>query len=153
MSTRRDGWNDLACARPCGTIGRPRNATKGYRMMTSARTRTRWAGLAMVAALALPGTAAASEHRPITIRTETYPRPPYSGATYYIYERDGMVICTKLAVCDKYDECDTKYYAGTFKAPEDIRTGNAYGGSPAVTIPEAKLRKHQCLAKFVPDAL
>lgn len=66
-------------------------------------TRTQWVGLAMTAALAMSGTACAADHAPITIRTETYPRPPYSGATSYVYERDGKVICTKLAVCDKYD--------------------------------------------------
>lgn len=114
--------------------------------------RIRWASWAMTAALAASGTACAADHAPITIRTETYPRPPYSGATYYVYERDGKVICTKLAVCDKYDHCDTSYHAGAFKEPEDVQTGKPYGGSPAVTIPEAKLRKHQCLAKFVPDA-
>ncbi len=115
-------------------------------------TRTRWAGWAVIAALAVSGTACAADHAPITIRTETYPRPPYSGATYYVYERDGTVICTKLAVCDKYDQCDTSYHAGAFKEPEDVQTGKPYGGSPAVAIPEAKLRKHQCLTKFVPDA-
>lgn len=108
---------------------------------------------AVIAVLVLSGTAGASDHGSINVRTEAYPRPPYSGATYYIYERDGNVICTKLAVCEKYDECDTSYHAGVFKDPEDVQTGEPYGGSPAVTIPEAKLRKHQCLARFVPDAL
>ena len=106
----------------------------------------------MTTALALSCTARAADHAPITIRTETYPRPPYSGATYYVYERNGKAICTKLAVCNKYDQCDTSYHVGAFKEPEDVRTGTPYGGSPAVTIPEAKLRKHVCLAKFVPDA-
>jgi hypothetical protein len=106
----------------------------------------------MIAALALSGAAYATDRNPITIRTETYPRPPYSGATYYIYERAGTVICTKLAVCDKYDQCDTGYHVGAFKDPEDVQTGKPFGSSPAVTIPPAKLRKHQCLAKFVPDA-
>ncbi|KAF1011565.1 MAG: hypothetical protein E5299_01378 [Burkholderia gladioli] len=110
------------------------------------------ASWAMIAA-ALSGIACAADHAPITIRTETYPRPPYSGATYYVYEQDGKVICTKLAVCDKYDQCDTTYHAGAFKDPEDAQTGKPYGSSPAVTIQEAKLRKHQCLAKFVPDAV
>lgn len=116
-------------------------------------SRKSWAGWAITAALALSGAASAADHAPITIRTETYPRPPYSGATYYIYERDGKAICTKLAVCNKYDECNTTYHAGDFKAPEDVQTGKPYGGSPAVTIPEGKLGKHQCLARFVPDAL
>jgi len=109
--------------------------------------------LAMIAALALSGAAAATNSHPITIRTETFPRPPYSGATYYIYERDGSVICTKLEVCNKYDECNTEYHAGSFKAQEDVETGKAYGGTSSVVIPGAKLRKHQCLAKFVPDVL
>jgi len=116
--------------------------------MTTCKQRAGWA---MIAAMALSGSACGADRHPITIRTETFPRPPYSGATYYIYERDGAVICTKLAVCDKYDQCDTGYHAGAFKDPEDIQTGKPYGGSPAVTIPDAKLRKHQCLVKFVPD--
>jgi hypothetical protein len=129
-----------------GKYGTPR---KGIRMTT----RKQWTSWAMTVAVALSGSVSAAEHAPITVRTETYPRPPYSGATYYIYERDGAVICTKLAVCDKFDQCDTGYHAGAFKDPQDIQTGKSYGGSSAITIPEAKLRKHQCLAKFVPDAL
>lgn len=111
-----------------------------------------WITRTIAAALSLSGAAAASEHQPITIRTETYPRPPYSGATYYIYEREGKVVCTKLAVCDKYDECDTTYHAGAYKDPLDVRTGKAYGESPAMNLPATKLRKHQCLVKLVPDA-
>ena len=116
-------------------------------------TRARSLSLLMIVALALPATVFALDKQPITITTETYPRPPYSGATYYIYERNGKVICTKLAVCNKYDECETSYHGGVFKAPEDVQTGKAYGGSPAVVIADAKLSKHQCLVKFVPDAL
>jgi hypothetical protein len=29
-------------------------------------------------------------------RANSYPPPPYSEATYYVYERDGNVICTKV---------------------------------------------------------
>ena len=29
---------------------------------------------------------------PITVRTENYPRPPYSGATYYIYDQSERTI-------------------------------------------------------------
>ncbi|QDE39736.1 hypothetical protein FIV34_11230 [Luteibacter pinisoli] len=112
-----------------------------------------WIAVAIMMAWVLPAISNAAGREPITIRTETYPRPPYSGATYYVYERGGAVICTKLAVCNKYDECQTSYHAGVFKDPEDVETGKPYGGSPAVTIPDGKLRKHQCLAKFVPDVL
>jgi hypothetical protein len=84
----------------------------------------------------------------ITIRTEEYPRPPYSGATYYFYEQDGEVICTKLKVCSKYDDCDTKYAKGYFKDEYDIETGEPFGFEPAVEIPSAKLKKHVCLTKF-----
>lgn len=84
----------------------------------------------------------------ITVRTENYPRPPYSGATYYIYEGDGQVICTKLRVCNKYDDCETEYRKGVFKEEEDIETGEPYGKSKAVVIPSAKLRKHVCLTRF-----
>ena len=84
----------------------------------------------------------------ITIRTENFPRPPYSGATYYIYERGGEVICTKLQVCNKYDDCSTEYRKGTFKEEEDIETGEPYGKTDPVVIPTAKLRKHVCLTRF-----
>ena len=84
----------------------------------------------------------------ITIRTENYPRPPYSGATYYIYERDGEVICTKLRVCNKYDQCDTEYKKGMFKEDEDINTGEPYDKTDPVLIPTSKLRKHVCLTRF-----
>ncbi len=82
------------------------------------------------------------------MRTENYPRPPYSGATYYIYERDGALICTKLEVCNKFDDCNTTYHPVTFKDPEDKETGAPYGTSPAVPIPATKLAKHVCLTKF-----
>lgn len=84
----------------------------------------------------------------ITIRTENYPRPPYSGATYYIYERDGEVICTKLSVCNKYDDCSVIYKKGPFKEDEDIETGEPYGRTDPVVIPRAKLKKHVCLTRF-----
>lgn len=84
----------------------------------------------------------------ITVRIERYPRPPYSGATYYIYERDGQQICTKLEVCNKYDDCETTYRKGVFKEEEDLETGEPYGKEDAVIIPAAKLRKHVCLTRF-----
>jgi len=84
----------------------------------------------------------------VTIRTENFPRPPYSGATYYIYERDGEVICTKLRVCNKYDDCDTEYRKGSYKDPEDVETGEPYGKTDPVLIPNSKLKKHVCLTKF-----
>ncbi|WP_266156790.1 hypothetical protein [Dyella silvatica] len=84
----------------------------------------------------------------VSIRTERYPRPPYSGATYFIYEKDGKVICTKLAVCDKFDACESTYTQGSYKAPEDVKTGDPYGATPAVLIPKDKLPKHVCLTKF-----
>src|SRR5687767_5613485 len=86
--------------------------------------------------------------RRITIRTENYPRPPYSGATYYIYERAGEVICTKLEVCNKYDQCSTLYKRGSFKEDEDVETGAPYGKTDPVLIPPSKLRKHVCLTRF-----
>src|SRR5687767_6033168 len=84
----------------------------------------------------------------ITIRTENFPRPPYSGATYYIYEQSGEVICTKLRVCNKYDQCDTEYKKGSYKDPEDVQTGEPYRKTDAVLIPNRKLKKHVCLTKF-----
>ena len=94
-----------------------------------------------------PDVGAAQRDR-ITIRTENYPRPPYSGATYYIYERAGEVICTKLEVCNKYDQCSTQYKRGSFKEEEDVETGAPYGKTDAVLIPTSKLRKHVCLIRF-----
>lgn len=83
-----------------------------------------------------------------SVRTENYPRPPYSGATYYLYERSGRTICTKLAVCNKYDQCDTKYFAGAFKDSEDVETGVPYGTTPAVMIPRSSLARHVCLTRY-----
>lgn len=103
--------------------------------------------------LALSGSACAAEQAPVTIRTESYPRPPYSEATYYVYERGGKVVCTKLKICDKYEHCDVDYHAGAFLDPLDQRNGDPYGVTAPTPIPEGKRAKHQCLAKFVPDAL
>jgi hypothetical protein len=100
------------------------------------------------AASAVPSaTAAASAPHTVTIRTETYPRPPYSGATYYLYERDGAVVCTKLSVCNKFNQCQTSYHLGAFKDAEDVATGAPYGSTEPVPIPGAKLRRHQCLVR------
>jgi hypothetical protein len=107
------------------------------------------AGMAMVGLSdveAQKGTAVQKDR--ISVRTENFPRPPYSGATYYIYERNGEVICTKLEVCNKFDDCDTEYRKGVYKDPIDVETGDPYGKTDAVFIPTAKLRKHVCLTKF-----
>lgn len=109
------------------------------------------AGLVLLAATtfdAPAAPAAATDGGGITIRTENFPRPPYSGATYYIYERDGKTICTKLEVCNKYDQCTTTYKQGTFKDDEDVQTGDPYGTTPAVLISAEKLPKHVCLTRF-----
>ena len=84
----------------------------------------------------------------ITVRTENYPRPPYSGATYYIYERAGAPICTKLEVCNKFENCTVTYRQGAFKDPEDQETGAPYGTTPAVIIPAARVAKHVCLTRY-----
>ncbi len=84
----------------------------------------------------------------ITIRTENYPRLPYSGATYYIYEREGEIICTKLEVCNKYNNCSRTFTTGAFKEEEDVETGEPYGKTDPVVIPRNKLKKHVCLTKF-----
>ena len=108
--------------------------------------------LAAIAMFGLSGVEArkeaAGQKGRISIRTENFPRPPYSGATYYIYERNGEVICTKLEVCNKYDECDTEYHKGIYKDSYDVQTGDPYGKTDAVFISTAKLRKHVCLTKF-----
>jgi len=115
--------------------------------------RTHWTAWIAVSVLALAGSACAGQSPTVTIHTEAYPRPPYSEATYYVYERDGKVICTKLAICDKYDQCDTGYHVGAFVDPDDQKTGKPYHVTAAVPVPPSKRAKHQCLAKFVPDAL
>lgn len=85
---------------------------------------------------------------PITVRTATYPRPPYSGATYYIYEQSGRTICTKLEVCNKFEQCSAQYFKGAYLEKEDQDTGAPYQESPAVLIPRAKLNKHVCLRRY-----
>ena len=100
------------------------------------------------AALTLALASGAIHAADTTVRTENYPRPPYSGATYYIYERDGQTICTKLQVCNKYDQCDTKYVKGSYTDEEDVQTGDPYGKTDAVVIGKEKLTKHVCLTKF-----
>jgi len=105
-------------------------------------------GLALASAclyLAVPA-ARAGNDGDITVRTERYPRPPYSGAEYYIYERNGAIICTKLKVCNKYDQCETVYKKGAYKDPEDI--GEPYGTTPAVMVPASKQAAHVCLTRF-----
>jgi hypothetical protein len=92
--------------------------------------------------------AAGQQKGQVTVRTENYPRPPYSGATYYIYERDDEIICTKLEVCNKYDDCTLTYKKGTFKEEEDVETGEPYGKTEPVVISRSKQRKHVCLTKF-----
>lgn len=48
--------------------------------------------LILLIGLALSGSACAVEAPTVTIRTQSYPRPPYSEASYFVYERDGKVI-------------------------------------------------------------
>jgi hypothetical protein len=105
----------------------------------------------LVAAAAAPTSGTPAKHNtaaPITVRTESYPRPPYSGATYYIYEQSGRTICTKLEVCNKFDECGTQYIKGAYRAREDQATGEPYHETPAILIPRAKLNRHVCLRRF-----
>ena len=102
----------------------------------------------IVAVPVVPNTAQRKAVPPITVRTESYPRPPYSGATYYIYEQSGRTICTKLEVCNKFGDCSAQYIKGAYRAKEDQDTGEPYDQSPAVLIPAGKLNKHVCLRRF-----
>jgi len=106
--------------------------------------------LFLLAASALTGVAPSASTGASTtlIRTETYPRPPYSGATYYIYESGGRIICTKLEVCNKYDECQVSYWQGQHKDSEDVETGEPYATTTLVPIQSEKLKKHVCLVRF-----
>lgn len=83
-----------------------------------------------------------------TVRTKSYPRPPYSGATYYIYERDNKVICTKVETCNKYDNCSSEYKKGEWKDQMDVAYDEPYGLTEPVAISPTKLKKHVCLTKF-----
>ena len=105
----------------------------------------------LVAVPAAPTSSAPTKQNaaaPITVRTESYPRPPYSEAIYYIYEQSGQTICTKLEVCNKYGKCGVQYIKGAYRAEEDQATGEPYRESPAILIPRAKLNKHVCLRRF-----
>jgi hypothetical protein len=105
----------------------------------------------LVAVVDAPTSSAPAKHNaaaPITVRTESYPRPPYSEAIYYIYEQSERMICTKLEVCNKYDNCGAQYIKGAYRAGEDQAAGDPYRESPAVPIPHAKLNKHVCLRRF-----
>lgn len=90
--------------------------------------------------------AATDSKKSINIRTESRAHPPYSGSTYYIYERDGAVICTKVTTCNKYDECSTEYREGAFV--QDGDGDEAFDTKPPVPIAESSLKKHICLKKF-----
>ena len=105
----------------------------------------------LIAVTTAPGSSAPAKRKPvppITVRTESYPRPPYSGATYYIYEQSGRTICTKLEVCNKFGDCSSQYVKGAYRADVDKDTGDPYDQSPAILIPPAKLNKHICLRRF-----
>jgi hypothetical protein len=85
----------------------------------------------------------------VSVRTERYPRLPYSSATYYIYEQAGQTICTKLEVCSKYNQCSTKFSKGAYKDPVDAAIGKAYGETPTAIISRSKWSRHACLRKFL----
>lgn len=104
--------------------------------------------LAGILVAVAPAPAQRKAASPITVRTESYPRPPYSGATYYIYEQSGSTICTKLEVCNKFGNCSSQYVKGAYRAKEDQDTGDPYDVSQPILIPRAKLNKHVCLRRF-----
>lgn len=86
----------------------------------------------------------------ITVRTQSYARPPYSGATYYLYEQDGNVICTKIKVCNKYNECETAYHSGHFRDEEETEDGvEPFEKTEPQVIPVEKIKLHRCLAQKV----
>lgn len=111
--------------------------------------------LCVIWALFMAGAATATDLPPqkgeVTVRTEKYPRLPYSEATYFIYERDGQTVCTELAVCDKFDACETEYHAGSYKASADSGKGDPFGATTKAVIATETLHKHVCLTKFVHD--
>lgn len=109
------------------------------------------AALAMtISAQSTAGMPLAGTHlsRVTTLRTENFPRPPYSGATYYIYERNNEIICTKLSVCNKFGKCSTLYKKGSYKDESDVQTGDPYAETAPIVISSKKQRKHVCLTRF-----
>ena len=108
-------------------------------------------GGVLLAAAAIPIPIPSAEAGPaetITVRTENFARPPYSGATYYVYEQAGRTVCTKLSVCNKFDQCDVTYKPGAYKDPEDVAAGEPFATTPAVAIAPASRSKHLCLTRF-----
>ena len=107
-------------------------------------------GLALLAALGSAGAfASPDEDEPVTIRTETYRRVSYSDATYFIYERDGETVCTKLVVCNRYTAvCRTVYARGAFRAYVDLNAGAPTIETAPVAIPQRNLVRHICLRRF-----
>jgi hypothetical protein len=79
------------------------------------------------------------------IHTENYARPPYSGAVYYFYHAGPKIVCTKLSVCNKYDQCEVEYRQGEYREDGDDEPASR---TDAVPIPPAKLKAHKCLVKF-----
>jgi hypothetical protein len=104
--------------------------------------------LVLASVLAIPSVASGYDAPATTVRTETFARLPASEATYYIYERDGRTICTKLAVCNKYDQCRTQYVPGAFRDSTDTGDSQPYAASPVVSIAATSLPKHACLTRF-----
>jgi hypothetical protein len=104
----------------------------------------------LLAALGSTGAAASpDEDEPVTIRTETYRRLSYSDATYFIYERDGETVCTKLVVCNHYTAaCRTVYARGAFRAYVDLNAGAPTTETTPVAIPQRNLIRHICLRRF-----
>ena len=94
---------------------------------------------------------AAAGDSDITIRTEAggFSRGTNSGATYFIYERNGSTICTKIQTCNKYDECENEYFSGAYRdeLDKDVNESSIIS-TPAEPIKTSKLTRHRCLVKF-----
>ncbi|MFO1234720.1 MAG: hypothetical protein U1E47_06575 [Rivihabitans pingtungensis] len=56
-------------------------------------------------ALITPLTSWATTTPPGASTPKTTPARPYSGAVYYFYHAGPKIVCTKLSVCNKYDQC------------------------------------------------
>ena len=107
-------------------------------------------GIVLLAAFGSSEAAASPvEDEPVTIRTETYRRPSYSDATYFLYERDGEAVCTKLVVCNRYTAaCRTVYARGAFRAYVDLNAGAPTVETAPAVIPRKNLVRHICLRRF-----
>ena len=75
---------------------------------------------------------------------KTTPARP-TPAPFITYHAGPKIVCTKLSVCNKYDQCEVEYRQGEYREDGDDEPASR---TDAVPIPPAKLKAHKCLVKF-----